>query len=128
MIIIAWFFSCLCSAPQVSTISYRHVSYTPNLTIFPFQAYIFHVEAHPNITCYEQCVTYNIFKHESYQVIYSVLCMIFMYSLPLLIVIFSYASIYIEIFKRSRITNSGACSSPISQNSIICMCMNEKHL
>lgn len=81
MLCIAWIGSCVCSLPQ---------------------AYIFHVETHPNITYYEQCVTYGTFKYEYQEIIYSFLGMIVMYALPLIIIIFCYASIYIELWKKSK--------------------------
>jgi hypothetical protein len=64
-------------------------------------------ETHPNITWYEQCVTYNFFANETQEVIYSLVGMILIYALPLVIIIYSYAAIYLEIFRRSRIQNSG---------------------
>lgn len=81
MLCIAWIGSFVCSTPQ---------------------AIIFHVETHPNITYYEQCVTYGFFKYEYQEIIYSFLGMIVMYALPLIIIIFCYASIYIELYKKSR--------------------------
>ncbi|XP_062707703.1 adipokinetic hormone/corazonin-related peptide receptor variant I-like isoform X3 [Aedes albopictus] len=86
MIVIAWAMAILCSAPQ------------------PF---IFHVEVHPNHTWYEQCVTYNTFSNDNYHTVYNILVMMFMYALPLLTIICSYASIYMEIFRHSRMPNSG---------------------
>ncbi|XP_021700049.1 gonadotropin-releasing hormone II receptor isoform X4 [Aedes aegypti] len=85
MILIAWAMATLCSAPQ------------------PF---IFHVEIHPNHTWYEQCVTYNTFSNDNYHTVYNILVMMFMYALPLLTIICSYASIYMEIFRHSRMPNS----------------------
>ncbi|XP_062545034.1 adipokinetic hormone/corazonin-related peptide receptor variant I-like isoform X3 [Armigeres subalbatus] len=85
MIFIAWTMAVLCSAPQ------------------PF---IFHVEIHPNHTWYEQCVTYNTFSNDYYHTVYNILVMMFMYALPLLTIICSYASIYMEIFRHSRMPNS----------------------
>lgn len=84
MIIAAWMFSTVCSSPQ---------------------ALIFHVEPHPNVDWYWQCVTYNSWNG-NYQFIYNILGMIFMYALPLLTIICSYASIYMEIFRHSRMPNS----------------------
>lgn len=81
MLFIAWISSCLCSTPQ---------------------AIIFHVESHPNITQYEQCVTYNFFENEFHETVYSFIGMILMYALPLIIIIFCYASIYIELYKKSK--------------------------
>ncbi|XP_031632169.1 gonadotropin-releasing hormone receptor isoform X2 [Contarinia nasturtii] len=81
MLCAAWISSSICSLPQ---------------------AIIFHVESHPNVTHYKQCVTYNFFDDKFHEVIYSFLGMIFMYALPLIIIIFCYASIYIELYKKSR--------------------------
>lgn len=81
MIAVAWMFSTICSTPQ---------------------AIIFHVESHPNITWYNQCVTYNFFSDELHEILYSFLGMILMYALPLIIIIFCYASIYIELYKKSK--------------------------
>uniref|UniRef100_A0A336MV62 CSON007244 protein n=1 Tax=Culicoides sonorensis TaxID=179676 RepID=A0A336MV62_CULSO len=85
MVAVAWIFSCACSTPQ---------------------AIIFHVENHPNITWYQQCVTYNFFANEIHEIYYSVFGMLMMYALPLVVVIFSYSSIYFEIFRRTRISNT----------------------
>lgn len=81
MLCAAWITSCICSMPQ---------------------AIIFHVETHPNITHYKQCVTYHFFENELQEVLYSFMGMILMYALPLVIIIFCYASIYIELYKKSR--------------------------
>lgn len=81
MLCAAWITSSVCSMPQ---------------------AIIFHVETHPNITHYNQCVTYNFFENEFQEVLYSFMGMMLMYALPLLIIIFCYASIYIELYKKSK--------------------------
>lgn len=74
------------------------------------QAFIFHVETHPNITHYEQCVTYHFFNDTFHEKIYSMMSMILMYDLPLVIIIFCYASIYIELYKKSRKCVTGVYS------------------
>lgn len=81
MLLIAWTCSVICSTPQ---------------------AVIFHLETHPNITTYQQCVTYNFFRSEMHEVLYSLLGMVLMYALPLIIIVFCYASIYIELYKKSK--------------------------
>ncbi|XP_055305439.1 adipokinetic hormone/corazonin-related peptide receptor variant I isoform X2 [Sitodiplosis mosellana] len=81
MLCAAWITSSICSMPQ---------------------AIIFHVENHPNITHYQQCVTYNFFRDESHEKIYSFIGMMLMYALPLLCIVYCYASIYIELYKKSR--------------------------
>ncbi|KAG8326943.1 hypothetical protein J6590_029697 [Homalodisca vitripennis] len=65
-------------------------------------AWIFHVESHPNVTWYEQCVHFNFFPSPSHELAYFFFGMIMMYGLPLLVIIFSYASILAEIYRRSQ--------------------------
>ncbi|XP_058057773.1 adipokinetic hormone/corazonin-related peptide receptor variant I [Anopheles bellator] len=84
MISTAWIMSGLCSLPQ---------------------SFIFHLERHPNITVYEQCVTYHFFEEEVYEIIYNVLGMCFMYALPLVVILYCYGSIYYEIFSRTNPRN-----------------------
>lgn len=81
MIFTAWLSSSICSAPQ---------------------AVIFHVENHPNITWYEQCVTYNFFKNETNEIVYAFIGMILLYAIPLCIIVFCYASIYYVLYRKSR--------------------------
>lgn len=86
MLYIAWIGSFVCSSPQ---------------------AVIFHLDTHPNITYYEQCVTYGFFKYEYQEIIYNFFGLLMMYALPLIIIIFCYASIYIELYKKSRKSVTG---------------------
>lgn len=86
MLFVAWMSSCICSVPQ---------------------AVIFHVEDHPNITWYQQCVTYNFFEETWHEVAYSMIGMILMYALPLIIIVFCYASIYIELYRKSKTSITG---------------------
>lgn len=81
MIAVAWIASVICSLPQ---------------------SYIFHVERHPNATWYEQCVTYNAFSSKLHELAYLYFGMFMMYWLPLIVILFCYASIIIEIYRRSR--------------------------
>nr|AKH80291.1 AKH receptor variant AKHR4 isoform AKHR-C [Pseudoregma bambucicola] len=81
MIAVAWIASIICSLPQI---------------------YIFHVERHPNATWYEQCVTYNAFPSKLHELAYLYFGMFMMYWLPLIVILFCYASIIIEIYRRSR--------------------------
>ncbi|KAF4527497.1 hypothetical protein B566_EDAN015434 [Ephemera danica] len=81
MLSVAWITSVACSLPQMA---------------------VFHLERHPNITWYEQCVTFNAFPSERHEIAYAVFGMVMMYGLPLAVIVFSYASILAEIFRRSR--------------------------
>ncbi|XP_068994293.1 adipokinetic hormone/corazonin-related peptide receptor variant I-like [Neodiprion pinetum] len=86
MLTIAWAGSTICSLPQMV---------------------VFHVDNHPVFTWYEQCITYNTFPSYTHELTYSLFGMITMYALPLIVIIFSYASIIIEIYKRSRESFTG---------------------
>ncbi|XP_060537041.1 adipokinetic hormone/corazonin-related peptide receptor variant I [Cylas formicarius] len=88
MLISAWVGAVFCSAPQM---------------------FIFHVERHPEVKWYKQCVTYHSLPTPAYEVAYSVSGMIMLYAFPLCVIIYSYASILVEIFRRTR-NPSGADS------------------
>ncbi|CAH1108533.1 unnamed protein product [Psylliodes chrysocephalus] len=88
MVASAWIGACVCSAPQMA---------------------IFHVEVHPNVTWYYQCVTYNVFPSVAHELAYVIGGMLMMYALPLVVIIYSYASILLEIFRRTR--NPGGADS-----------------
>lgn len=81
MLTFAWVSSILCSFPQIL---------------------VFHVERHPLYPWYEQCVTFNAFHTRAQELGYYFFCMFMMYTLPLLVIVFSYASILAEIYRRSR--------------------------
>jgi len=112
MLTIAWTGSIVLSSPQVFLrLVFKYVIFITKFLFSSFirsiKAFIFHVESHPKITWYQQCVTYHFFKNELYETLYSIMGMLFMYALPLIIIIFTYASIYIEIFRKSRSTIAG---------------------
>lgn len=86
MLIIAWSASFVCSVPQ---------------------SIIFHVENHPKVADYTQCVTYNFFATENQEIAYAMTCMVLLYALPLIIIIFCYASIYRVLLQNSRKCLSG---------------------
>ena len=71
------------------------------------QVVIFHVERHPNVTWYEQCVAFNMFPTKLHELTYRVLGMIMMYGLPLVVIIISYACIIAEIFRRYQLSPDG---------------------
>jgi gonadotropin-releasing hormone receptor len=71
------------------------------------QVVIFHVERHPNVTWYEQCVAFNMFPTKLHELTYRVLGMIMMYALPLVVIIISYACIIAEIFRRYQLSPDG---------------------
>lgn len=81
MLSFAWVGSVVCSLPQ---------------TI------VFHLETHPNITWYSQCVTFNAFPTYTHEITYSLFGMIMMYWFPLVVIIYTYMSILLEIRRRSK--------------------------
>lgn len=98
MLAAAYICSCVCSVPQ---------------------ALIFHVETHPNVTDYEQCVTFHVFENEYHIVMYSMFGLVMMYVLPLIIIIFCYVSICAELYRRSRSTMMGKDMQPNMLHAII---------
>ncbi|NP_001035354.1 adipokinetic hormone receptor [Apis mellifera] len=81
MLSFAWIGSVVCSLPQ---------------TI------VFHLETHPNVTWYSQCVTFNAFPTYTHEITYSLFGMIMMYWFPLVVIIYTYTSILLEIRRRSK--------------------------
>lgn len=86
MLTAAWLGSTVCSIPQML---------------------VFHVETHPNITWYEQCITYNVFPSYTHELTYTLFGMLVMYAFPLIVIIYCYGAILTEIFRRSRDTVGG---------------------
>ncbi|XP_044735225.1 gonadotropin-releasing hormone receptor isoform X2 [Chrysoperla carnea] len=81
MVVGAWIASTVCSAPQMV---------------------VFRVAQHPNVTWYKQCITYGSFPTYAHELTYSVFGMVVMYGIPLSVIIYTYSSILLEIFRRSR--------------------------
>lgn len=72
-----------------------------------FQTVIFHEQTHPNFTCYKQCITLKSFPSYVHEVSYSAFGMIMMYVLPLVVIIYTYTSILMEIYRRTKETIGG---------------------
>ncbi|XP_076661102.1 adipokinetic hormone receptor isoform X2 [Halictus rubicundus] len=81
MLCFAWIGSIVCSMPQMV---------------------VFHLETHPNISWYSQCVTFNTFPTYTHEITYSLFGMVMMYWLPLIVIIYTYTNILLEICKRSK--------------------------
>ncbi|CAD6234249.1 GSCOCG00007685001-RA-CDS [Cotesia congregata] len=89
MLIGAWIGAVLCSAPQMI---------------------VFHVQRHPKFIWYEQCITYHFLTpNVTEEVGYSIFSMVMMYCLPLVVIIYTYSSILIEIYSKTRENSKGNC-------------------
>lgn len=77
----AWVAAVICSLPQMV---------------------VFQVLPHPDHQWYLQCITKGTLTTEMAEVAYAAFGMVALYLLPLVVIIFSYASILVEIFRRSR--------------------------
>ncbi|XP_014469329.1 PREDICTED: gonadotropin-releasing hormone II receptor isoform X2 [Dinoponera quadriceps] len=80
-LIFAWVGSVLCSLPQML---------------------VFHVEAHPKHTCFIQCITFNTFPSHMHELSYSLFVMTAMFWFPLIVIFYTYTSIFVEICRRSK--------------------------
>ncbi|XP_012161175.1 gonadotropin-releasing hormone receptor isoform X2 [Ceratitis capitata] len=80
MLAIAWVASVVCSTPQ---------------------AFVFHLEEHPKVKGYYQCVTFHSFPTELHKLIYQISNMCAMYAFPLVTFIYCYGCIYREIYRKS---------------------------
>ncbi|XP_012227163.1 adipokinetic hormone/corazonin-related peptide receptor variant I isoform X2 [Linepithema humile] len=81
MLVLAWIGSVLCSLPQML---------------------VFRVETHPNFTWFTQCIAINTFPSYVHQVSYNLFGMVMMYWVPLIVIFYTYTSIFVEICRRSQ--------------------------
>ncbi|ALC38778.1 GRHR [Drosophila busckii] len=81
MLVCAWLGSVICSIPQ---------------------AFLFHVEEHPMVKGYLQCVTFHSFVSEFHNWLYQIATMCAMYAFPLIVFIYCYGAIYLEIYRKSQ--------------------------
>ncbi|OXA64610.1 gonadotropin-releasing hormone receptor isoform X2 [Folsomia candida] len=86
MLYLAWGGSFVCSLPQ---------------------SYVFHLEHHPKFTWYSQCITLGTFSTPGAELAYNFFGFTMMYGLPLVVIVFSYASILCEIFKVNALRKNG---------------------
>ncbi|XP_055355566.1 adipokinetic hormone/corazonin-related peptide receptor variant I-like [Paramacrobiotus metropolitanus] len=91
------------------------------------QGFIFHLEYHPDVPEFAQCVTLNTFPDERYDKAYVIIAMLLMYVIPLIIILIVSILLLWTIRKpaaaHSSITNensiSGICSDTYSTNESI---------
>ncbi|KAH8238949.1 hypothetical protein KR038_009713 [Drosophila bunnanda] len=81
MLVCAWLGSVVCSIPQ---------------------AFLFHLEEHPVVKGYFQCVIFHSFKSEFDDKLYQIASMCGMYAFPLIVFIYCYGAIYLEIYRKSQ--------------------------
>ena len=80
MLVTAWILAAILSSPQMI---------------------VFHVKSHPDYPWYEQCVMYGSFSSRLYEFLYFLMGMIFLYILPLLVILITYGGIIIHLHKKS---------------------------
>ncbi|XP_023032344.1 adipokinetic hormone/corazonin-related peptide receptor variant I isoform X1 [Drosophila willistoni] len=81
MLACAWLGSAVCSIPQ---------------------AFLFHLEEHPTVKGYFQCVTFHSFVSDFDNWLYQIATMCAMYAFPLIVFIYCYGAIYVEIYRKSK--------------------------
>ncbi|KAH8298117.1 hypothetical protein KR018_007016 [Drosophila ironensis] len=81
MLACAWLGSVVCSIPQ---------------------AFLFHLDEHPTVKGYFQCVTFRSLRNDVDNQLYQVASMVGMYAFPLVVFIYCYGSIYLEIYRKSQ--------------------------
>ncbi|CAG2067734.1 unnamed protein product, partial [Timema podura] len=120
MLTVAWVLSIISSAPQIVLFHVEPHSkvswYVQCVTFHSFPSktqeltyliVLFHVEPHSKVSWYLQCVTFHSFPSKTQELTYLVFGMAMMYGIPLLVIIFTYVSILLEIYRRSRQTTTG---------------------
>ncbi|XP_076322530.1 adipokinetic hormone/corazonin-related peptide receptor variant I-like isoform X2 [Tachypleus tridentatus] len=81
MLTFAWLISIMCSIPQ---------------------CVLFKVQRHPDFPDYTQCVTFEFLSDPWQDQIYNVFCVLVLYGVPLIIIIYCYSKILWVITRRSR--------------------------
>ncbi|XP_018577124.1 gonadotropin-releasing hormone II receptor-like, partial [Anoplophora glabripennis] len=66
------------------------------------QSFIFRVMSHPNYPNYTQCVSFEFFTSPAQEVAYNLMCVMFMYFIPLFVIVVAYTAIMCEISKNSK--------------------------
>lgn len=106
-LIFAWLGSVLCSLPQVRKSQFRVTIAKAresgvHLALHLPQMLVFHLETHPIYTCFTQCITFNTFSSYVHELLYSLFVMMTMFWFPLIVIFFTYISIFMEISRRSQ--------------------------
>ncbi|KAJ8918060.1 hypothetical protein NQ315_011517 [Exocentrus adspersus] len=63
---------------------------------------IFRVMKHPKYPNYTQCVALDYFSSTAHEVAYNLVCVMFLYFIPLLVIVVAYSAIMYEICKNSK--------------------------
>lgn len=66
------------------------------------QAFLFHLEEHPHVKGYFQCVTFHTLVTEFHNWLYQISSMCALYAFPLIAFIYCYGAIYLEIYRKNQ--------------------------
>ncbi|XP_049820611.1 adipokinetic hormone/corazonin-related peptide receptor variant I-like [Aethina tumida] len=85
---------------------------------FP-QSFVFRVQKHPEYPQYEQCVSFGFFTSTSQEIAYNLMSVMFLYFIPLFVIVIAYTAIMCEISKNSKETRdaSKVCNSSSEEGS-----------
>ncbi|XP_019762499.2 adipokinetic hormone/corazonin-related peptide receptor variant I [Dendroctonus ponderosae] len=72
------------------------------------QCFVFHVRAHPKNPDFKQCVAFGSFPNEVMELVYNISCILFLYFIPLFVIIVAYSCILAEISRTSRSHNNNS--------------------
>lgn len=73
-----------------------------------FQCFVFHLRNHPLYPDFKQCVTFGSFPTEHMELVYNLSCILFLYFIPLFIIIVTYSCILAEITRTSKSHNNNS--------------------
>ncbi|CAH0553561.1 unnamed protein product [Brassicogethes aeneus] len=72
------------------------------------QSFVFRVQSHPQDPMYEQCVSFGFFTSSAQEIIYNLMSVMFLYFIPLFVIIIAYTAIMCEISKNSKDTKGAS--------------------
>ena len=102
-------------APKIAKFLILKSTFSLLIPISLPQMVVFHVDSHPDYPWYEQCVTYGTFSSRLYEFLYFLMGMIFLYILPLVVILVTYGGIIIHLHKKSSPLNT--CIKKVSHES-----------
>ncbi|XP_060527383.1 isotocin receptor-like [Cylas formicarius] len=69
------------------------------------QCFVFRVKSHPHNPDYKQCVTFGYFSSTTMELVYNLSCVLFLYFIPLIVIVVAYTCIMLEISRNSKLAH-----------------------
>uniref|UniRef100_A0A1A9VZY1 G-protein coupled receptors family 1 profile domain-containing protein n=1 Tax=Glossina brevipalpis TaxID=37001 RepID=A0A1A9VZY1_9MUSC len=101
------------------TVEWKSTDFMCRLMSF-FRALLFHLDQHPRVKDYYQCVIFGAFANQFQDVLYNMITMCAMYACPLFTFIYCYGAIYLKIYRESKRMIKGVERFRRSNDDVLC--------